>query len=200
MWDLQQCIDRQIGPESFCEWHHEMRRVLPCRLHDHQHHRDQNACRDLQTQLRARSQAQIAMMDNLQVIVGKSNCSEGQSGNNGNPNVQVLEVRPEHGGHNNRNHDEHSPHSGSASFLLMRCRTLFPNVLPDLELTKLADDSRTHNQSHEQCGQTCKSSTKGDVAENAKRRKECVQPLIEQPIQQSSSVSDQLLLGFDLLL
>lgn len=66
-------------------------------------------------------------------------------------------------------------------------RAFFSDVLPDLKLTQLADDCRTYDHAHEEGSKTGERSTESDVTEDAKRRKECVPLLIQQPIKQSSS-------------
>jgi hypothetical protein len=69
----------------------------------------------------------------------------------------------------------------------MSCRTFFADVLPDLELAELTNDGWTNDHAHEQRGKAGKRCPKRDVTKNTERRKEGVQPLIEQPIKQSSS-------------
>src|SRR6185312_13996824 len=59
--------------------------------------------------------------------------------------------------------------------------------LPDLELTKLANDRRADNHAHEERCEAGKCSAEGDVTEDAKRRKKRVQLLIKEPVKQSSS-------------
>src|SRR6185312_13840600 len=59
--------------------------------------------------------------------------------------------------------------------------------LPNLELTKLANNCGAHDHSHKQSREAGKSGAKRDVTEDAKRRKKRVQLLIKEPIKQSSS-------------
>ena len=108
--------------------------ILSHGLHGYQHNGDDDAHRDLQSQLGAPGKTEVAMMDDLQVVVRESNGSEGHGREDNHPDVAVGQVSPQQGWDNDRDYDQYSTHRRSTGFLLMGSWTFFPDVLPNLEL------------------------------------------------------------------
>src|SRR5262249_34049601 len=184
---VQQRFNGKVRSKPFYERHHQVRGILTGRLHCNQYNRNYEADRDLEAKFGTSSKSQVAMMDDLQIIVCKSNRCECQGRKHDHPDVTVREVRPKQRWDDDCDHNQHSSHCRSASFFLMGRRALFPDVLSDLELAQLANDCWTYDHAHEERSKTGKCGTEGDVTEDAKRRKEGVPLLIQQPIKQSSS-------------
>ena len=94
----------------------------------------------LPEQLGACREAEIAALDDLDVVVGETDGAESERGKDGDPDKGVGRIGPEYGGQQNGDDDEHSAHGGSAGFLLVRLRAVFADVLADLEFAQLLDD------------------------------------------------------------
>src|ERR1039458_490755 len=70
----------------------------------------------------------------------------------------------------------------------MSFRTLFANVLSDLEFTQAADDQRAHDQGRKRSREAGECSAEGDVAKDAEWRNRMLQLDEQQPVEQSASV------------
>src|ERR1035438_6740411 len=156
--------------------------------------RETSAPRSTSSRTRGRStggapgQAQVSATGHLGVIVGECESRERAGGEHGNPHEAVAQVRPQQGGNDDRNHDQQSAHGGRAGFFLMRLRTLFANVLSDLEVAEAADDQRAHDQRGKQGGKAGECRAEGDVAKDAEGRNIVLQLDEQQPVEQSASV------------
>src|SRR5260370_18977430 len=168
----------------FKERHNQVGGVASVRLQHNQRYTHGEAGQDLQWEFGARGQSQIAAVNDLNVIVGKYNGSEGQSGTDRQPDEFVGEICPQKRRDQNGNHDQHAAHGGRSSFLGVRLGALLADVLSTLELAQLTDDRRASNQSHEQGGETGKVLAGAQIARNTQRKKMRLKNLIEQPVEQ----------------
>src|SRR6185369_11598559 len=88
-----------------------------------------------------------------------------------------------------RNCDQQASHGRSAGFLLMRLGSLFAYELADLKLPQTVDDDRADNKCGKKSSETGERRTKSQIPENAEWRKVVKQFQVQQPIEQSASVS-----------
>jgi hypothetical protein len=86
--------DHQVRPKVLQERNDQARRVQAMRLQAAQHRADQDRGQELIEQLGARGQAQVAAMDHLQIIVGKTDGAKGQRRQHGDPDEAVRQVGP----------------------------------------------------------------------------------------------------------
>ncbi len=107
----------------------------------------------LPEELGARREAEVAALDDLDVVVGETDGAEGQGGEDGDPDEGVGGIGPEHGGQQNGDDDEDAAHGGRARLLQVRLRAVFADVLADLEFAQLLDDVRADEHGDEQRGE-----------------------------------------------
>ena len=107
----------------------------------------------LPEELGARGEAEVAPLDDLGVVVGKTDGAEGERGADGDPDEGVGGVGPEHGGQQDGDDDEHAAHGGRAGFFLVRLGPVFADVLADLEFAQLLDDVGPDEQRDQQRGE-----------------------------------------------
>src|SRR6202012_216865 len=79
--------------------------------------------------------------------------------------------------------------------LLMRLRSLFADVLADLELAQFVDHVGTDEQRNQQRRQRRKRGTKGQIPKDTERAEIRKQLLIEQPVEQTSSGKGKGVIG-----
>src|SRR4029434_9783644 len=102
---------------------------------DPDHERD----RDLEDELRARGEAEVSLLRDLQVVVEAADPAERDGGSADDPDEGIEEVRPQKSGHDDRRDDEQAPHRRRSPLQLVRARALLADLLTDLELTQLGD-------------------------------------------------------------
>jgi len=146
-------------------------------------------CQPLIEELGARCQAQAAPLDDLDVVVGKTDGAKGKRGTNGNPDEGVGGVGPEHGGQQDGDADEHAAHRRSAGLLQVRLRPVFAHVLANLKLMQLLNHPGADEQRDQQSRQRGKSGPERKVAEDAERVKEREELFVEQPVKQGASIA-----------
>src|SRR5207248_9862592 len=120
----------------------------------------------------APGKAEIAAIYDFEIVVSKSDAGEGQRGQDGEPDEAIRQIGPQQGWNDNRDHDQHAAHGGRAGFFGVGFGTLGANVLADLKFAKLADNSGTDDQSHEQGGEAGKGGAKSKITEEAERSEE----------------------------
>ena len=141
----------QIGMEALNEGNDESRGILSCCLQHYQDNRDDDADQELQEQLAASGQPEIAMMNYLEIIIGETNRRKAQRRNDGDPNILVRQIRPQQRRNDDGYGDEHPAHGGRTRLLLMRSRSLFTDILANLKFSELPDYAGSNDQSDEEC-------------------------------------------------
>src|SRR5262245_20425815 len=128
--------------KSLEKGNHQVSGVLSPDLHHHQDDSDRDADQELKHQFASTGQTEITMMNDLQVVVCKSDGGKENRGEGDDPDVLVRKIGPEQSWDNDGNRDQHSTHCGRACLLLVGRRTLLPDKLPDLKFTQLPDNGR----------------------------------------------------------
>jgi hypothetical protein len=185
MRNRAQKMDGQVGAKALEKRHHEMSGVHALTAHGKQRQGDRNCGDDLQAHLLRRSQAEIATVDDLDEIIGKSNRGEGQGGTHDQPHERIGEVAPQDGRQEDGNANEHSTHGWGAGFFLVIFRTLFADVLADLKFAQLLNYEWPDEQSDQHRGEAGKRSAEGQIAEDAERPEVGEEFLIKQPVKQN---------------
>ena len=138
-------------------------------------------------QLGACGKSEIAVMNDLKVVIGKTDRAEGHRGKHGDPDKRIAQVRPEQRRHQDGDGDQQTTHGRSARFFLMSLRTLFAYVLPDLEIAQALNHDRPNDQAGEKGGEAGESCAESQVTKNAEWRKIMEELQVEQPVEQSAS-------------
>ena len=141
--------------------------------------------KQLQAQLSPRGQAEITAMNDLDVVIGKTNRSEGKRREHDQPDKGVREIGPEKRRDQNGDADQHAAHGWGSTFLLVRLRSLFADVLADLKFAQPLNDVRTNQQPDQQCRQAGEDGAKRQITEDAKQAKVRKELLVQQPIEQN---------------
>src|SRR5229473_1714877 len=183
----RQSLDHQVRVELLEEWDQEPGGVLSAVLQSDQCDRNQDAGRPLKAQLGAGSKAEVAAMNNFKVVVGKTDRGEGHRGKHGDPDERIAQVRPEQCRHQNGDGDQQAAHGRSARFFLMRLRSLFADVLPDLEIAQAGNHDRPNDQASKKSGEASERGAESQVTKNTEWRKIMVELQVEQPVEQSAS-------------
>ena len=137
------------GRKRLKKRHHQVGGVHALTAHGEQHQRDGDSADDLQAHLLRRGQAEIAPLDDLDVIIGKTDGAEGQRGTHHQPDEGIGEIAPQQRRQKDGDTDEHAAHGGGAGFLLVVLGTVLADVLADLKLTQLLNDEWPDEQSDE---------------------------------------------------
>src|SRR5712692_180460 len=185
----RQSLDHQVRVELLEEWDQEPGGVLSAVLQSDQCDRNQDAGRPLKSQLGACSKAEVAAMNNFKVVVRKTDRGEGHRGKHGDPDKRIAQVRPEQCRHQNGDGDQQAAHGRSARFFLMRLRSLFADVLPDLEIAQAGNHDRPNDQASKKSGEASERGAESQVTKNTEWRKIMVELQVEQPVEQTSSPS-----------
>ena len=164
-------LDHQVRMELLEEWDQQSGGIFSAMLQGDQCDGNHDAGSDLIAEFGARGEAEIAAMNDFEIIVGKSDGREGERGEDGDPDERIAEVGPEQCGHENRDGDQQAAHGRSAGFFLVRLRTLFADVLADLKIAQTLNHDRPDDQSGEKRGEAGEGSAKSQIAENAEWRK-----------------------------
>src|SRR5205823_6179620 len=154
---------------SFGKGNNQLGGILTRGLKHYQHHSHQDAYQDLIGELAATSKSEIAVMDDLQIVVGETDGRKAERGDDRDPNIFISQVGPKQCRNNDGDGNEHHTHRRSAGFFLMSSRSLFTDVLSDLKVSELANHARANDQSDKKCSQTCKNRAEGEIAKNTKR-------------------------------
>src|ERR1035441_7564981 len=129
-------LDHQVRVELLEEWDHQPGGVLSAVLQNDQCDRNQDAGRGLKAQLGACGKAEIAVMNNFKVVVGKTDRTEGQRGKHRDPDERIAQVCPEQCRHQDGDGDQQAAHGRRARLFLMGLRTFLAYVLPDLKIAQ----------------------------------------------------------------
>ena len=156
-------------------------------LHADQDHGDGDTDKRLQSQLLHRGHTHAAPARHLDVIVGEADGAKGEGRAHHQPDEGIGEIAPQQCRHQNGDTDEHSAHGRGAGFLLVRFRTLIPDVLADLELAQFFDYIWPDEQGDQHRRQTGKSGTKRQIPEDTEGSEVGEQFLIKEPVEQTSS-------------
>src|ERR1700724_2752267 len=135
------------------EWDHQTGRILRAMLQGDQRNCDENACGDLVAKLGASREPGIAAVHNLKVVIGETDGSEGQGGEDGNPDEGISQVCPEQCRNQDGDGNQQSAHSRRAGFFLMSLRSLFSYVLTNLKVAQPPDNDRADDESREKRGE-----------------------------------------------
>src|SRR5208283_57448 len=182
-------LNHQVGMELLEEWDHQPGGIFSAVLQRDQRDGNQDTGHDLKAQLGARGQAEIAAVNHFKVVVSKADRGKGQRGKHGDPNERIAQVRPEQGWHQDGDGDQQAAHGRCARLFLVSLRSLFADVLPDLEIAEALNHDRSHDQAGEKSGEAGESGAESQVTENTEGRKIMVELQIEQPVEQSASDS-----------
>src|SRR5215470_18072865 len=151
------------------EWNDQLRGVHVVGLHRDQHGSDHDAGGDLQSELGAAGETEVATMRHLGVVVGETDGGVSARGEHRQPNETVAEVSPEQGGNNDRDHDQQAAHGRRACFFLVSFGSFFANELTDLEIAEPSNDERAYDERGEQRSKAGEGGAKSDVPKNAER-------------------------------
>ena len=184
MRDVQEGIDDQVRPKVLHERHHQPRRVEALPLQHHQRDRDRAADDELQQQLLARGQPEVALVRDLGVIVRKPDGAKRHRREHHEPDEGIRQVAPQQRRNQDGDADQHAAHRGRAALLLVALRTFFADVLADLKLAQPINDKRPDQQADQQRRQARKDAAERDVAEDPEVPEVGKELLIEQPIEQ----------------
>ena len=105
-----------------------------------QRKRDGHSADHLQAHLLRRGKAEIAPLDDLDVVIRKTDGAECQRGKHHQPDEGIRQIAPQQRRQKDGDTDEHAPHGGGTGFLLMVLGTILADVLADLEFTQLLND------------------------------------------------------------
>src|ERR1700728_2240128 len=157
--------------------------------HGQQRQRNGHAGDDLQAHLLRRGKAQIPPLNNLDVVIRKTDSAKGQGGKHHQPDEGIGKVAPQQRGQEDGDTDQYATHGGSAGLFLVALGTVLTNVLADLKLTQLLNDERPDEQSNEHRGEAGKASAKRQIPEDAEGSEVGKKFLIQQPVKQTSSAT-----------
>src|ERR1017187_1705188 len=160
----------QVGPKLLKEWNQQAGGVLSAILQGDERDGNHYAGRDLVTELGARGEAEIAAMDDLQVIVGETDGREGERGEHGDPDKRIAQIGPEQGRHQNCDRDQQATHGGSAGFFLVCLRSLFADVLANLKIAQSLNYDGTYDQSGKKGGEAGERSAERQITKDAEGR------------------------------
>ena len=93
-------------------------------------------------------------MDDLNVVVGKTDGGESRGREHGNPDKRIAQVGPEQRGNQDGDGNQQAAHGGRAGLFLMSLRAFFADVLPDLKITQPLNHDRTDDQAGEKRSKT----------------------------------------------
>jgi hypothetical protein len=189
MGNRAQRVYREIGSKALEKRHHEMRGVDAFTPHGQQHHRNHHSGDDLQAHLLHRGQAEIPPLDNLDVVIGKTDRAEGQRGKHHQPDEGVGEVAPQQRGQKDGDADEHAAHGRGAGLLLVVLGAVLADVLADLKLAQLVNHERPDEQGDQHRSKTGKSGAKRQIPEDAEGSEVGEKLLIKEPVEQTSSAT-----------
>ena len=136
-----------------------------------------------------RGQAEAPPLDDLDVIVGEANGAEGQGGTHYQPDEGIGEVAPQQRGQKDGDTDQYPAHGGGAGLFLVVLRTVFTDVLADLEFAQLIDDEGPNEEGDEHCSETGKSGPERQIPEDAEGSEVGEKLLIKEPVKQTSSAT-----------
>ena len=182
-----QSLDHQVRVELLEEWHQQSGGIFSAVLQSDQRDRNQDAGGSLIAQLGARGKSEIAVMNDFKVVIGKTDRAEGHRGKHGDPYKRIAQVRPEQRRHQDGDGDQQTTHGRRARFFLMSLRTLFANVLPNLEIAQALNHDRPNDQAREKSSEAGESCAESQITENAEWRKIMEELQVEQPVEQSAS-------------
>src|SRR5262249_1458139 len=188
-WVVQQRGDHEIRSQVLKERDNELGGILAADLHENQDKRDRNAGEKLQHQFAAPGESEVAAMHDLQVVVGEADAGESQRGQNCYQDEFVAQIGPKHSRNYDSDGNQHSTHSGRARFFMMALGPFLANVLANLKFTQLANDRRPNDQRHKHCCQTGECGAEGKKTKKPKRGKIRIQLLVQQPVEQTSSLA-----------
>ena len=137
---------------------------------------------DLQRQLLARGQAQIALAPQLGVVVPKSDRAEADQAEQRDPHIRIAQVGPQQRRHHDGDDDQQAAHGRRAGFLGVRLGAVFADVLADLKFAQLADQPGPQRDAQQQRRQAGERGPEGRVLEHPERRKVVEQLFEEQPV------------------
>ena len=123
------------------------------------------------------------------VVVGESDGGESAGGKHCDPDKEIAEVGPQQRRNHDGDRDQQAAHGRSAGLLLMRLGTFFANELADLKFAQTVDDDRADDECGEKRGEAGERCTKRQVPKNTEWRKVMKQLQVQQPVEQSASVS-----------
>src|SRR4029453_993228 len=90
--------DPHLGPERLEEEQRELRRVETVEGERNEDDPDHERDRDLEDELRARGEAEVSLLRDLQVVVEEADPAERDGGSADDPDEGIEEVRPQKGG------------------------------------------------------------------------------------------------------
>src|ERR1700678_2786935 len=181
-------LNHQVGMKLLKEGNKQLGGIFSAMLQNNQRHRDQHAGQDLISNLRASRKPKISPMDNLKIVIGEADRAKRQGRKHSDPDKRITEVRPQQSRNQNGDRNQQTAHGRSTRFFLMRLRTLFANILPNLKVAQSLNHDRPDNQPREKRRQTGKRRAKSQITKNTERRKIMEELQVEQPIEQSASI------------
>src|SRR6202790_4353475 len=126
-------------------------------------------------------------MNDLKVVIGKTDRPEGHRRKHRNPDKRIAQVRPQQRRHQDRDRDQQTTHGRRTRFFLMSLGALFADVLPDLKIAQPLNNDRSNDQAGEKGGEAGKCCTERQVTKNTEGRKIMEELQVEQPVEQSAS-------------
>src|SRR6185312_10575912 len=128
MWDVAEKSESQMRVKMLEERHAELGGVVALRLHGNERDGDGGGNEELRAELGPSGEAKVAPMDDLDVVIGKTDGSKGQRGTHGQPDERVGQIGPEQRGQQDGDTDEDPAHGGRSGFLLVLLGAFFADV------------------------------------------------------------------------
>src|SRR5689334_14697505 len=92
---VNQMLEDQVGSKSLEKGNEQLRGIHPTALHRDQNYGNNDAGCNLQTHLGSTGEPEIPAVDNLDVVICKTNCGKRSSCKDRDPNERVGEIGPE---------------------------------------------------------------------------------------------------------
>src|SRR5262249_29582587 len=184
---MSPALNDKVGAELLDERDDQLGGVQAMLLHGNESYGDQQAGEDLQTELGARCQAEIAALHHLDIVVGEADGSEGTRCQDRQPHKYIAQIRPQESRHHDGDGNQQPAHGGRACFLLMGFRPFFADILADLEVAQPIDYKRAYDQAGEERGEAGEGSAERKITEDTKWREIVVELDEQQPVKQSAS-------------
>ena len=126
-------------------------------------------------QLTPAAEALIMLLDDLEIIVIKTDEAEAEGHQDQHPDVGIVQFRPEEGGGQGGEDDHQAAHGGGAVFGEMGLGAFLPDGLADLHGLELPDEPGAHRQGDDQGGEHGENGPEGDIPEDIKAAEDRLQ-------------------------
>src|SRR6185312_11731368 len=164
-------VHGQIGPEMLKKWNHQTCRIFAVAMQKKQQNGNQNGNSYLREYFGAEGKSKIAFVDDLDIVVRKTNTAKTNSRQNRQPDKRIREIAPQQRRHQHLHQNQQAAHGWRPRLFLMILWAVLANELTDLKLPQPFDQIWTDQQTDEQRGYGGKRGSEREVAKDA----ECVE-------------------------